>query len=117
MTRILFFGIGSVPDVGGTRRVDDGRSRVGDADVLAWYGNFRRAATGGEFPPLYLHRVVAIGCVLRENAALTVWSLGELGDPEPELIRRFFAGIERYTPQLVSWNGGALDLPVPQYGT
>jgi predicted PolB exonuclease-like 3'-5' exonuclease len=35
--------------------------------------------------------------------------------PEPELIRRFFDGIERYTPQLVSWNGGAFDLPVLHY--
>src|SRR5947208_7804359 len=30
-------------------------------------------------------------------------------------MRRFFEGIERYTPQLVSWNGGAFDLPVLQY--
>src|SRR5437762_8354528 len=115
MTPILAFDIETVPDVEGIRRVHDVPSQVGDADVLAWYGNFRRAATGGEFPPLYLHRVVAVGCVLRDSAALTVWSLGELSDPEPELIRRFFDGIERYTPQLVSWNGGAFDLPVLQY--
>ena len=43
-----------------------------------------------------------------------MWSLGELDDPEPELIRRFFEGIERFTPQLVSWNGGGFDLPVLQ---
>jgi predicted PolB exonuclease-like 3'-5' exonuclease len=115
MTPILVFDIETVPDVEGIRRAHDVPSQVGDADVLAWYGNFRRAATGGEFPPLYLHRVVAVGCVLRESAALTVWSLGEENDPEPELIRRFFDGIERYTPQLVSWNGGAFDLPVLQY--
>ena len=35
-----------------------------------------------------------------------------LDDPEPELIRRFFDGIEKFTPQLVSWNGGGFDLPV-----
>ena len=38
--------------------------------------------------------------------------MGETGDAEPELIRRFFDGIERYAPQLVSWNGGGFDLPV-----
>ncbi|HEY3180065.1 MAG TPA: 3'-5' exonuclease [Casimicrobiaceae bacterium] len=115
MTPILVFDIETVPDVEGIRRVHDVPVQVGDADVLAWYGNYRRAATGGEFPPLYLHRVVAVGCVLRDSAALTVWSLGETSDPEPELIRRFFDGIERYTPQLVSWNGGSFDLPVLQY--
>ena len=38
--------------------------------------------------------------------------MGEIDDPEPELIRRFFGGIEQLTPQLVSWNGGGFDLPV-----
>ncbi len=49
---------------------------------------------------------------LREGNTFRVWSLGEAGDAEPELIRRFFDGIDRYTPQLVSWNGGGFDLPV-----
>jgi len=56
--------------------------------------------------------VVAIACALRDGPSLKVWSIGELGDGEPELIRRFFDGIERFTPQLVSWNGGGFDLPV-----
>jgi len=30
-------------------------------------------------------------------------------------VRRFFDGIEKYTPQLVSWNGGGFDLPVLHY--
>jgi predicted PolB exonuclease-like 3'-5' exonuclease len=44
-----------------------------------------------------------------------VWSLGEAGDAEGTLIQRFFDGIEKYTPQLVSWNGGGFDLPVLHY--
>ncbi len=32
-----------------------------------------------------------------------------------ELLERFFEGIERYTPDLVSWNGGGFDLPVLHY--
>jgi 3'-5' exonuclease len=31
------------------------------------------------------------------------------------LLERFFEGIERYTPELVSWNGGGFDLPVLHY--
>lgn len=115
MAPILVFDIETVPDVAGIRRIHDVPAEVQDPDVLAWYGNYRRASGGSDFAPLYLQRVVAIGCVLREDSSLRVWSLGEASDPEPELIRRFFDGIERYTPQLVSWNGGAFDLPVLQY--
>ena len=31
------------------------------------------------------------------------------------LLQRFFDGVEKYTPQLVSWNGGGFDLPVLHY--
>ena len=44
-----------------------------------------------------------------------MWSLGEPDSSEAELIQRFYDGIERYTPQLVSWNGGGFDLPVLHY--
>ena len=36
-------------------------------------------------------------------------------DDEGRLIQAFFATVERYTPQLVSWNGGGFDLPVLHY--
>jgi predicted PolB exonuclease-like 3'-5' exonuclease len=58
---------------------------------------------------------VAIACALREGTRFQVWSLGTPEDPEPELIRRFFEGIDRKTPQLVSWNGSGFDLPVLSY--
>jgi len=112
MTPILAFDIETVPDVAGIRRVHDIDARVDDAGVLAWFEQRRRAATGNDFAPLHLHRVVAIACALREDSGFRIWSIGEATDPEPELIRRFFDGIERYTPQLVSWNGGGFDLPV-----
>ncbi len=72
----------------------------------------RRAATGSEFVPAYLQRVVAIACVLREDAGMRIASVGNPADSEPELIRRIFDLIDRHTPQLVSWNGGGFDLPV-----
>ncbi|HEY2817764.1 MAG TPA: 3'-5' exonuclease [Casimicrobiaceae bacterium] len=115
MTPILAFDIETIPDVAGIRRIHDVPPQLPDADVLTWYANYRRAHGGSDFAPLYLQRVVAIGCVLREGDAISVWSLGDVSDPEAELIRRFFDGVERYTPQLVSWNGGSFDLPVLQY--
>src|SRR5690606_39937173 len=42
-------------------------------------------------------------------------SLGDESSSEKELIERFFEGVERFTPQLVSWNGGGFDLPVLHY--
>ena len=75
----------------------------------------RRQATGSDFLPLHLHRVVAISCALRERDSFTVWSLGDADEPEAALVQRFFDGIEKYTPQLVSWNGGGFDLPVLHY--
>ena len=112
MTPTLVFDIETIPDVEGLRRLHRLPATLADSDVLTWALQQRRAATGGDFLPLYLHRVVAIACAMREGNAFRVWSLGESTDSEPELIRRFYDGIDRYTPQLVSWNGGGFDLPV-----
>ena len=109
---ILVFDLETIPDVAGIRRVYDIGAGVADAGVLDWFSQQRRAATGNDFMPIHLQQVVAIGCALRDEHGLRVWSVGEPGDAEPELIRRFFDGIEKYTPQLVSWNGGGFDLPV-----
>lgn len=112
MTPLLVFDIETVPDVAGIRRAYDVTDAVDDDGVLAWFAQRRRAASGSEFAPPYLQKVVAIGCAMRDANGLRIWSVGDPSDPEPELIRRFFDGIERYTPQLVSWNGGGFDLPV-----
>lgn len=112
MTPLLAFDIETVPDVAGIRRVYDIGASVDDAGVLDWFLQRRRAATGGDFAPLHLQQVVAIACAMRDAAGLRVWSIGDAADPEPELIRRFFDGIEKFTPQLVSWNGSGFDLPV-----
>lgn len=113
MTPTLVFDIETVPDVAGLRRLHRLPQDLADADVLDCVTQLRRTSTGGgDFFQHYLHRIVAIACALREGSTFRVWSLGEASDPEPELIRRFFDGIDRYTPQLVSWNGGGFDLPV-----
>jgi predicted PolB exonuclease-like 3'-5' exonuclease len=112
MTPILAFDLETIPDIAGIRRARGVAADLPDASVYDWFAQQRRAQSGNDFPPHHFHRIVAIACTLREGANLRVWSLGEAADPEEELIRRFFDGIERYTPQLVSWNGGGFDLPV-----
>ncbi len=115
MTPILVFDIETVPDVAGLRRAHSVPASMSDEALLEWITQKRRVQTGSDFLPLQYQRVVAIGCALRDAGGLNIWSLGEPSDPEPELLRRFFDGIERYTPQLVSWNGGGFDLPVLHY--
>lgn len=115
MTPVLVFDIETVPDVAGLRVLHDIGAEVSDEAVAQQAFDARRDATGSDFLPLHLHRVVSISCVLRDRDALKVWSLGEPNEPEGQLIQRFFDGIERYTPQLVSWNGSGFDLPVLNY--
>jgi predicted PolB exonuclease-like 3'-5' exonuclease len=112
MTPILVFDLETVPDVDGIRRINGLPAELPDADVAEGFAQSRRAQTGSDFPPHYLHKVVAIACALRRGDDLRVWSVGEPGESEADLIRRFFEGIEKFTPQLVSWNGGGFDLPV-----
>jgi predicted PolB exonuclease-like 3'-5' exonuclease len=115
MTPVLAFDIETVPDIGGLRRIHGLPPDMSDAQVAELAFQRRREATGSDFLPLHVHRVVAISCALRERNSFTVWSLGDPQDPEGELLQRFFDGVEKYTPQLVSWNGGGFDLPVLHY--
>jgi len=114
MTPVLAFDIETVPDVEGLRRLYGLDAGLPDKEVAAMAFQLRRQATGSDFLPPHLHRVVAISCALRERDSLRVWSLGS-GDDEADLIHRFFDGVARYTPQLVSWNGSGFDLPVLNY--
>ena len=115
MTPVLAFDIETVPDAAGIKRIHGMAAETPDADAAEMAMLLRRQTTGSDFLPLHLHRVVAISCVLRERDALRVWSLGNADDGEAELVGRFFEGIGKYTPQLVSWNGGGFDLPVLHY--
>jgi 3'-5' exonuclease len=115
MTPVLVFDIETVPDIAGLRALYEVGADVVDAEVAAMAFQRRRQVTGSDFLQLHLHRVVAIACVLRERDSVRVWSLGEKDDTEGALIQRFFDGIEKYTPQIVSWNGSGFDLPVLNY--
>ena len=88
---------------------------LSDADVGTAMTFMRQQATGSDFLPLHQHRIVAISVALRTGSSFRVWSLGDADADEVELVRRFYDGIERYGPTLVSWNGGGFDLPVLHY--
>ncbi|MSQ21383.1 MAG: 3'-5' exonuclease [Betaproteobacteria bacterium] len=115
MTPTLVFDIETVPDVAGLRVILDLDPGLSDNDVAEIAFQRRRAQTGSDFLQVHLQRVVAISCAMREGATFRVWSIGMPEDDERTLIQRFFDGVEKFTPQLVSWNGGGFDLPVLHY--
>jgi predicted PolB exonuclease-like 3'-5' exonuclease len=112
---VLVFDIETIPDVAGLRTLLGLQAELSDADVAAAAFAARREKTGSDFLQHHLHRVAAISCVFRDDDGFRVRSLGSLTDTEPKLVQDFFRIIDRYTPQLVSWNGGGFDLPVLNY--
>jgi 3'-5' exonuclease len=112
---VLVFDIEAVPDTEGLRRIHNLGPELAPGDIAEMAFQSRRQAVGSDFLQLHLQKVVAISCALRDKEDFRVWSLGSVADSEADLIRRFFEGIEKYSPQLVSWNGGGFDLPVLHY--
>lgn len=112
MTPVLVFDIETIPDSAGLRRLRADWRELSEFETVERALSERREAKGSDFLPLHLHRVIAISCVLRNDAGFRVGSIGSAHDSEKSLIQSFFGMIDRYTPQLVSWNGGSFDLPV-----
>ena len=110
----LVFDIETVPDVELGRRLY-GLHGLDDAAVAQAMFAKQRGLRHNDFLPPPQQRVVAISAVLRTRDGLKIFSLGDLQSEERELVQRFFDGLERYTPVLVSWNGSGFDLPVLQY--
>jgi predicted PolB exonuclease-like 3'-5' exonuclease len=110
----LVFDIETVPDVELGRRLY-ALEGLPDAQVAKAMFALRRQFAGGEFLPHEQQRIVAISCALRSREGFRVWSLGEAGAGEAELVQRFYDGIDKFSPDLVSWNGSGFDLPVLTY--
>lgn len=111
---VLIFDIETVPDVeAGTKLYD--LQHLSEKDCAEAMFALRREKTGNDFLPHYLQRIVAISLVMASHDKVKVWSLGDEQSDEQELIHRFFSGIDKHTPTLVSWNGSGFDLPVLHY--
>lgn len=108
------FDIETVPDVEFGRRFWD-LEGLPDGDVATAMMCKRQQQTGSDFLPLHLQRIITISVTFRTADTFKVWTLGDEDSDEAEIVQRFFDGIERYTPDLVSWNGSGFDLPVLHY--
>ncbi len=111
---VFSFDIETIPDVELGRKIY-GLDDLTDKQVGYVMQTRRREETGSEFLSLEQQRIVAISVALRSRDGFKVWSLGDSSASEAEIIQRFFDGIEKYTPDLVSWNGSGFDLPVLHY--
>jgi hypothetical protein len=110
----LIFDIETVPDTELGRRLH-GLHDLSDEQVGQIMFTKRRQEVGSDFLSHEQHRVIAISVVMRSRDSLKLWSLGDEGSTEKELIERFFEGLDKFTPDLVSWNGTGFDLPVLNY--
>ena len=115
MIPALVFDIETIPDAHGLRQLHEHAADASDELVVEAALAARREKTGSDFLPHHQHKVVAISCVFRDDQGLRVRSLGTAEDDEARLVNDFFRIIDRYTPQLVSWNGSGFDLPVLHY--
>ncbi len=111
---ILVFDIETIPDIESGRKLFNLDGLSDEETALAMFA-LRRAKVGNDFLPHYLQKICAISVVMSHGSQVKVWSLGDEDSNEKELITRFFAGIEKHTPTLVSWNGSGFDLPVLHY--
>jgi predicted PolB exonuclease-like 3'-5' exonuclease len=111
---ILVFDIETIPDIETGRKLYDLHDLSDEETAQAMFA-LRRAKAGNDFLPHYLQKICAISLVLSHGSQIKVWSLGDELSDEKELITRFFAGIDKHTPTLVSWNGSGFDLPVLHY--
>lgn len=111
---VLVFDIETIPDIEAGKKIHG----LGDLDAMdcaqAMFA-LRREKTGTDFLPHYLQKIVAISLVMSQGQQVKVWSLGTEKSDEKELVSRFFSGIDKHTPVLVSWNGSGFDLPVLHY--
>ena len=113
---ILVFDVETIPDIDSGKKIfnlEDLSDK--NAAELMFSHRYQKSNGRTEFLQHYLHKIVTISVVLKTDDKLSVWSLGDKNSTETELLERFFEGIERYTPTIVSWNGSGFDLPVIHY--
>jgi predicted PolB exonuclease-like 3'-5' exonuclease len=115
VTPILVFDIETIPDVAGLRALHGHAATLTDAEVAEAAFTARREKTGSDFLQHHLQKVAAISCAFRDDDGFRIRSLGTLEDGEARLVQDFFRIVDKYTPQIVSWNGGGFDLPVLHY--
>lgn len=114
---VLVFDIETIPDpdIAKTILNTDGLTDNELIQVLPKLYKNQKNQNSNDFLPHYMHRVIAISVLLQTSDAIKLWSLGTATSSEYELLSRFYEGLEKFKPKLISWNGTRFDLPVLHY--
>jgi len=113
----LAFDIETIPDIEGIREHYGIPEGIGDEEAHEFVCRLRRQQGQSDFLPLPLHKVAVISCAMlgQGDGEFRLFSLETIREGEKNVVRRFFAGIDKYRPQLLSWNGKGFDMPVLHY--
>lgn len=112
---ILAFDMETIPDIEALRDCRDLSADIPDTEVVEMDARLRRQEKNTDFLPPHFHQIAVISCVMRYDDNLVPLKISSIGAPEyneKDTVQTFFNIIKKYTPQLVSWNGGGFDLPV-----
>lgn len=113
---ILVFDIETVPDTElGKKIYNLSTNEAKDIAKIMIYKNSEKSGTHKTFLPHFLHKIVAISVLFHKDQELKLWTLGRENDSEKKILENFFEGINKFVPQIVSWNGVNFDLPVIQH--
>lgn len=112
---IFVFDIETIPDTENGRKIYSLDDKLSEFDVANAMFCKRIEKTGRDFIAHHLQKVVALSVVFQHKGKLQVFTVGEEDSDEKTILTRFFQGIEKYSPTLVTWNGTGFDLPVLHY--
>lgn len=108
---VIVWDLETVPDLEGYARAHNLAGKSSDEI---------RSAIGDDFPKLIYHSIICIGALVASRTA-NGYEVQAVGAPhvgqrtEKELIESFVNKIGQLSPQMVTFNGGAFDLPVLRY--
>ncbi|EAJ7103096.1 polysaccharide biosynthesis protein [Campylobacter upsaliensis] len=107
---ICIFDCESVPDVELIRKNlgFEGSDEEVSLQALAW----QKEQNGSEFLPLPFHKIVSICAVIADHFGKFIKVNKIEGENEKEMLRNFFAFIDKSEPKLVSFNGKNYDCPL-----
>ncbi len=112
---IFVFDIETIPDATSGRKIHQLPASLSDEDVRKLMILKQREKNGSNFIAHHLQQIVAISVVFNYKDKLQVFSVADVDSDEKEILSRFYHGIDKYIPTLVTWNGSGFDLPVLHY--
>lgn len=111
MIPLLALDIQTLPDVAGIRTLYQLDADISDADVVYFALQRSRASRADEFMPYHLHRIIGIHAVLHIRQEVEL-HCSAVGQDEASMLQTLSALLNEHTPQIVSWHGSQLMLPV-----